>query len=111
MTAHDSRRELGNRHLATVHRGAIFVAFVSGTLALIAMLVGSALQIGLALAVCAAGWIVVHLTEQFATAQQASFTRLHRRSAAIGYERPARFVARRQRLRYPARHFGPISAA
>ena len=78
MSVHDSGRRLGNGHIAAVHRGAIAVAFVSGTLALVAMLFGSALQIGSALAVCAAGWIVVHITEQFAAQELASIKRMRR---------------------------------
>jgi hypothetical protein len=49
-----------------MHTSAVAVAFVSGTLALVAMLVGSPLQFGVTLALCGVGWIVAHFVEQLA---------------------------------------------
>ena len=113
MTVHESGERFGNRYIATVHRGAISVAFVSGTLALVAMLVGTPLQIGSALAVCATGWIVAHIAEQLATEESASLTRLRARRPAIltAHGHYVRSGQSLQRVRYPESRFRPVSAA
>lgn len=59
---HEARRH----RYSVIHGSAIAVAFTSGTLALMALLVGSPLQFGVALALCGAGWIVTHFVEQLA---------------------------------------------
>lgn len=52
------------RRYAVIHSTAIIVSVASGTFALVAMLVGSPLSFGLALALCGAGWIVTHFVER-----------------------------------------------
>ena len=54
------------RRYAVIHSAAIMVSVVSGTFALVAMLVGSPLSFGLALALCGTGWIVTHFVERMA---------------------------------------------
>lgn len=67
MTAYGTIREnRRSRRIAFVHAGAISSAFASGTLALVALLLGSPLQFGSALAMCGAGWIIAHIAERFA---------------------------------------------
>jgi hypothetical protein len=84
MTAQDSARRSVNQRIATIHYCAISVAFVSGTLALVAMLLGTPMQIGSAMALSAAGWIVAHMAEQLAEAQRdADARRLRRHQAAL----------------------------
>lgn len=61
-TSTNSRR----RRYAVVHSAAIMVSVASGTFALVAMLVGSPLSFGLALALCGTGWIVTHFVERLA---------------------------------------------
>ena len=106
MTAHDAGRRSGTRHIATVHRGAASVAFVSGSLALIAMLFGSPLQIGSAMAVCGAAWIVVHLSEQFAAQERAVAERLLDRPVRSTYEERVIFGPSPRRVSLPADDFG-----
>ena len=62
IESHDARRP----RYSVMHASAIAVAFTSGTFALVALLVGSPLQFGVALALCGAGWIVTHFVEQLA---------------------------------------------
>jgi hypothetical protein len=64
---------------AAVHASAVAVAFVSGTFALVAMLVGTPLQFGVALALCGAGWIVAHFVERLA---EQDLTRRRRQAPA-----------------------------
>ena len=52
------------RRYTVIHSVAIIVSVASGTFALVAMLVGSPLSFGLALALCGAGWIVSHFVER-----------------------------------------------
>lgn len=54
------------RRYAVIHSAAIMASVVSGTFALVAMLVGSPLSFGLALALCGTGWIVTHFVERMA---------------------------------------------
>jgi hypothetical protein len=49
--------------MTALRAGAITIAFVSGTLALVALAVGSPLQFGAALALCGAGWIATDFIE------------------------------------------------
>ena len=87
MTMTTPRNARRHRY-ALIYAGATAVAFVSGTLALVAMLVGSPLQFGLPLAVCGAGWIVTHFVEGLAEQDRA-----HRRRPAPA-PRPVRGYAR-----------------
>lgn len=66
MTTYYLRDNRRNRRIAFVYAGAISVAFVSGTFALVALLLGTPLEFGSALAICGAGWIVAHIAERFA---------------------------------------------
>lgn len=59
-----------------MHAGAVAVAFVSGTFALAAMLVGTPLQFGISLALCGAGWIAAHFVERLAEQDLAERRRL-----------------------------------
>lgn len=61
---------------AVMHAGAVAVAFVSGTFALAAMLVGTPLQFGISLALCGAGWIAAHFVERLAEQDLAERRRL-----------------------------------
>jgi len=70
MTAHHIRDNRRSRRIALIHAGAISFAFASGTCALVALLLGSPLQFGSALAMCGAGWIVAHIAERFAEQQR-----------------------------------------
>ena len=65
MTAYYIRDNRRSR-IAFIHAGAISLAFVSGTLALVALLLGSPHEFGSALAICGTGWIVAHIAERFA---------------------------------------------
>jgi len=58
--------------MTTLHAGAVAIAFLSGTLALVALAVGSPLQFGVALASCAAGWIAADFVESTAERQRAA---------------------------------------
>ncbi len=49
--------------MTALRAGAITIVFLSGTLALVALSVGSPLQFGIALALCGAGWIVTDFIE------------------------------------------------
>jgi len=69
-------RDARRHGYAVVHASAVAVAFVSGTLALVAMLVGTPLQFGVALALCGAGWIVTHFVERLAEQDLAQRRRL-----------------------------------
>ena len=69
-------REARRHGYAVVHASAAAVAFVSGTFALVAMLVGTPLQFGIALALCGAGWIVTHFVERLAEQDLAQRRRL-----------------------------------
>jgi hypothetical protein len=66
MTAYNNSGYLRSRRIAFIHAGAISVAFVSGTVALVALLLGSPFEFGSALALCGAAWIVAHIAERFA---------------------------------------------
>jgi hypothetical protein len=79
MAAYYIRDNRRSRRIALIHASAISLAFVSGTLALVALLLGSPLEFGSALAICGAGWIVAHLAERFA--EQERVARRRRRTA------------------------------
>ncbi len=49
--------------MTTLHTGAIAIAVLSGTCALVAFAVGSPLQFGVALALCGAAWIAADFIE------------------------------------------------
>ena len=66
MTAYNVSDYPRSQHIASVHAAAISVAFVSGTLALVALLLGSPLEFGSALAVCGTAWIVANFAERLA---------------------------------------------
>ena len=65
------------RRYAVIHSAAIMVSVVSGTFALVAMLVGSPLSFGLALALCGTGWIVTHFVERMAEQDRRAARRRH----------------------------------
>lgn len=71
MTAYNVPANQRNRRIALAHAAAISVAFVSGTFALIALLLGSPFEYGSALALCGAAWIVAHIAERFAEQEHA----------------------------------------
>jgi uncharacterized membrane protein YczE len=75
-------RDARQHGYSVIHASAVAVAFVSGTVALVAMLVGTPLQFGVALALCGVGWIVTHFIEQLA---EQGFA--HRRRAPRGRPR------------------------
>jgi hypothetical protein len=81
MTAYHSLDNRRSRRISFIHAGAISFAFVSGTSALVALLLGSPLQFGSALAMCGTGWIVAHIAERFAEQPRVS------RSRALGPKR------------------------
>ena len=66
MTAYNVSDNPRSQHIQSVHAAAISVAFVSGTLALIALLLGSPLEFGSALAICGMAWIVANFAERLA---------------------------------------------
>lgn len=72
------------RRYAVIHSAAIMVSVVSGTFALVAMLVGSPLSFGLALALCGTGWIVTHFVERMAEQDRRAARRRHRPFAHDG---------------------------
>lgn len=78
MTAYKSSDYLRSRRIAFIHAGAISVAFVSGSVALVALLLGSPFEFGSVLALCGAAWIVAHLAERFAEPERARRNRTHR---------------------------------
>jgi hypothetical protein len=90
MTAYNFSDYQRSRRIAFIHGGAISVAFVAGTFALVALLLGSPFEFGSALALCGGAWIVAHIAEQFAEQQRA------RRNRALLSERRA-----------PSAHFAP----
>ena len=49
--------------MTTLHTGAITIAILSGTYALVALVAGSPLEFGVALALCGAGWIAADFSE------------------------------------------------
>lgn len=69
-------RNARRQSYAVIHASAVAVAFVSGTFALAAMLVGTPTQFGVALALCGAGWIVTHFAERLAEQDLAQRRRL-----------------------------------
>ena len=71
MTAYNVADHPRNRRIVFIHAGAISAAFVSGTFALVALLVGTPFEFGIALALCGAAWIVAHIAEQFAERERA----------------------------------------
>lgn len=66
MAAYYIRDNRRSRRIVFIYSGAVSLAFVSGTCALVALLLGSPLEFGSALAICASGWIVAHIAERFA---------------------------------------------
>jgi len=85
MTAYCTIREnRRSRRIALIHAVAVSAAFASGTVALVALLLGSPLQFGSALAMCGAGWIVAHIAERFAGQE-----RVGRRRAIASIRRTA----------------------
>jgi hypothetical protein len=63
MTTSGIPPQVRDPQLSTLHLGAITIAIVSGTYALVALLVGSPLEFGVALAFCGAWWIAAHFIE------------------------------------------------
>lgn len=57
-----------SRHIALIRASAISIAFVSGTVALATILMGSPLAFGSALAACGIGWIVADIAEHLEAA-------------------------------------------
>ena len=75
MTAYNVSAYPQSQHIASVHAAAISVAFVSGTLALVALLLGSPLEFGSALAVCGTAWIVANFAERLAEEKRTHYRR------------------------------------
>ena len=75
MTAYNVSDYPRSQHIASVHAAAISVAFVSGTLALVALLLGSPLEFGSALAVCGTAWIVANFAERLAEEKRTHYRR------------------------------------
>lgn len=85
---------------SVMHTSAVTVAFLSGTFALVAMLVGTPLQFGIALALCGAAWIVTHFVERLAEQDLAERRRLAPAADLVnGY---VRFDALVRSRRHPA---------
>ena len=57
------RTEFGGRTLMAFRTGAIVVAVVTGFYALVALLVGSPLEFGVALALCGGCWVAADFIE------------------------------------------------
>jgi hypothetical protein len=83
MTAYNVSDNPQSQHIASVHAAAISVAFVSGTLALVALLLGSPLEFGSALALCGTAWIVANFAERLAEQK-----RTHHRRTLTSTRRP-----------------------
>jgi hypothetical protein len=94
MTANDIRINRRSRRIAFIYAGAISFAFVSGTFALMALLLGSPLQFGSALAMCGTGWIVAHIAERFAEQERVA----RRRASEIRRTPPAHAAPGRERI-------------
>lgn len=60
------------RGMTALHNGAVVIAIVSGSYALVALLVGPPLQFGLALAMCGACWIAADFIEWTAERERAA---------------------------------------
>ena len=81
-------RDARRHRYTAMHACAVTAAFVSGTFALMAMLVGSSLQFGVALALCGVGWIATHFVERVAEQDLAKHSRPARASDLVaGYVR------------------------
>ena len=65
-----------SQHIASVHAAGISVAFLSGTLALVALLFGSPSEFGSALAVCGTAWIVANFAERLAEQKRTDYRRI-----------------------------------
>lgn len=63
MSNYESQ-DVPQRRYSVVCTSAVAVAVISGSFALVAMLVAPPQAFGLALVLCGAAWIVVHLVEQ-----------------------------------------------
>lgn len=50
--------------MSTIHTGAVIIAILSGSYSLVALLVGSPPEFGVALALCGACWIAAHFIER-----------------------------------------------
>lgn len=97
-------RDARRHGYAAVHACAVAVAFVSGTLALVAMLVGTPLQFGGALALCGVGWIVTHFVERLAEQDLAQRRRLAPAADLVhGYVRFSALVQSHRRMAH-SRH-------
>ena len=70
------QRDARRQRYAAMHASAVAVAFVFGTFALVALLVGSPLQFGVSLALCGVGWIATHFVERLADEDLARRRRL-----------------------------------
>jgi hypothetical protein len=99
MTANHIRNSRRFRRIGFIHAGAISFAFVSGTFALTALLLGSPLQFGSALAMCGTGWIVAHIAERFAEQERVG----RRRALEIERTYPTHFAPGYLRLDAPIR--------
>src|ERR1700750_2518939 len=75
MTAYNGSDHPRSQLIACVHAGAISVSFVSGTLALVALLLGSPMQFGSALALCGTAWIVANFAERLAEQKRTYYRR------------------------------------
>jgi hypothetical protein len=98
MAAYYIRDNRRSRRIVFIHSGAISLAFVSGTCALVALLLGSPLEFGSALAICASGWIVAHIAEQERTGRRLAVEPTRRTAparSAPGYLRLGAPVQRR----------------
>jgi len=99
MTTYNGPDFPRSQRIACVHAGAISVAFVSGTLALVALLLGSPMEFGSALAVCGAAWIVANFAERLAEQKR---TRCRRALASKRRANSSSFVPGYVRLGGPA---------
>lgn len=75
MAASGIPQHPGRRRMTAAHTVAIVIATVSGSYALVALLFGSPLEFGLALALCAVCWIVAHFIERTVERDRAAYTR------------------------------------
>lgn len=63
MATHGIRQRARHLHTTTLHTGALTLAVLCGTCALAALVAGSPLEFGVALAVCGAWWIAADFIE------------------------------------------------
>ncbi|MBY0443352.1 MAG: hypothetical protein K2Q25_14645 [Mycobacteriaceae bacterium] len=75
----------------TAHATATIIAILTGSYALVALLIGSPLEFGLSLAVCSTCWIAAYYVERTVEQEHASARRIvmrERFAAGDGFDQP-----------------------